>query len=272
MTKIAKWATLALGALAASIIIAVYGQSAVQTIAGLAVAQSGTQWNNVKDLAFGDNMTNGVLAAGVVVYDGTNFDRVRGDTTNGLDVDVTRVSGTVTVAGAITPTDNVSPTDAVDAYAFQGLFDGTNWDRQRSFATNVDGVAAQAVTTSGIAGSVVYEFEFNGTTFDRVRNSFTQSTASITGNGAGTTVTMTTTPMSKYTMIIDRTAGSTNPVEVDLECSIDSTDFVQIATITDLTNEPVLTSVDGVPCPYMRYNVVTVGAGNTLQVHLFATR
>jgi hypothetical protein len=48
--------------------------------------------------AAGDNMTTGVPAVGTMVFDGTNWDRARGDTTNGLDVDVTRVSGTVTTS------------------------------------------------------------------------------------------------------------------------------------------------------------------------------
>lgn len=112
----------------------------------------------------------------------------------------------------------------------------------------------------------------NGTVWDQVRGSFTQSTTGITGNGAGTTVTMTTTPMSKYTMIIDRTAGSTNVVEVDLQCSVNNTAFVQINTVTDLTNEPVLVATGDIPCNYLRYNVVTVGSGNTLAIDLLATR
>ncbi len=95
MKTFGKWATLTVGALVASVILAVYGQSALQTIAGLAVAQTATQWNSVKDTAFGDNMTSGVLAAGCVLFDGTNSDRCRGDTTNGLDVDVTRLPSPV---------------------------------------------------------------------------------------------------------------------------------------------------------------------------------
>jgi hypothetical protein len=78
--------------------------------------------------------------------------------------------------------------------------------------------------------------------------------------------------MSKYTMIIDRTAGTTDVVEIDLQCSINNTAFVQIATITSLVNEPVLTSIGDIPCAYMRYNVVTVGSGNTVSIDLLATR
>jgi hypothetical protein len=133
------------------------------------------------------------------------------------------------------------------------------------------------VTAGGSAGAqpiatVNFPAEFNNTTFDRVRSAFTQSTTGITTNAAGTTVTMTTTPMSKYTMIIDRTAGTTDVVEIDLQCSINNTAFVQIATITSLVNEPVLTSIGDIPCAYMRYNVVTVGSGNTVSIDLLATR
>ena len=53
-------------------------RSQIQQVAGLAVAQSSIQWNNVKDAAVGDNITNGLLASGGYVFDGTNWDRVRG--------------------------------------------------------------------------------------------------------------------------------------------------------------------------------------------------
>ncbi len=269
MNRFTKWLILGTGGVIASIILAVYGQTAIQTIAGLAVAQTATQWNSVKDTAFGDNMTSGVLAAGCVLFDGTNSDRCRGDTTNGLDVDVTRVSGSVTVTGASTPADNyANPTTAIEAWSLLGCFDGTTWDRCLN-STHGDTVT----TVSGLnVASITYELDSAGTNNERVRNSFTQSTTGVVANGAGTTVSMVTTPMQAYTMVIDRTAGTTNVVEIDLQCAINNVAFVQIATITDLTNEPVLTSVTGVPCQQMRYNVVTVGAGNTLAIDLLATR
>jgi len=159
--------------------------------------------------------------------------------------------------------------DIPSSAAYPYGWNGTTYDRVKALANNADDVA---VTTTGSLATNSYKYEFDGTTYDRVRHSFSQSTASITGNAAGTTVTMSTTPMSKFTMVIDRTVGSTNPVEVDLQCSLDGSIWVQIGTITDLTNEPVLTSVDGNPCQSMRYNVVTVGSGNTLTIQLLATR
>lgn len=63
--------------------------------------KTGSFWTAQADGAAGDNLTEGVAASALYQFDGTNFDRCRGDTTNGLDVDVTRVSGTVTVAGTV---------------------------------------------------------------------------------------------------------------------------------------------------------------------------
>lgn len=100
-----------------------------------------------------------------------------------------------------------------------------------------------------------------------------QSTAAITTNAAGTAVDLSLGPPKAYTMTVDRTAGTTNVVEIDLECSASATGaFVQIATIIDLTAEPALASAANIPCLRMRYNVVTVGAGNTLTVELLAVR
>ncbi len=189
-----KYLPLILGAFLLVVGIGITAYPAIQSIVGLSVASTSTTWNNLKDVAVGDNQTNGLAATGIYVFDGTNWDGVRGDTTNGFDVDVTRLP----------------------------------------FST--------------------------------------QSTTGVNANGAGSTITMSTNPMTKYTMIINRTAGTTNTVEVDLECSIDNTAFIQISTITDLTNEPVLSAVADVPCAYLRYNVVTIGSGNTVAIDILATR
>jgi hypothetical protein len=112
---------------------------------------------------------------------------------------------------------------------------------------------------------------------DRVKSqdqSFTQTTAGVTGAGAGTAVDMSKNPMNHFTLMVDRTAGTTDVVEIDLEGSVDGVDFRQIGslTVTSLAQEPVLIAGGNTPMSYMRYNVVTVGAGNTLQVHILATK
>lgn len=128
--------------------------------------------------------------------------------------------------------------------------------------------------TIQMLNTAAYNRAYNGAGWDRVHGHFKQVTNSITTNAAGTVLVMSEYPMSKYSMQIDRTAGTTDVVEVDLECSLDTNqlDFTQIATITTLVGEPVLTTATDTPCLHIRYNVVTVGAGNTLQIHLVATR
>lgn len=74
--------------------------SAISQLAGLAVAQSATQWNSVKDAAVGDGLTSGILASGMMIFNGLTFDRLRGDSTNGLDVDVTRAQNIIPGTGA----------------------------------------------------------------------------------------------------------------------------------------------------------------------------
>lgn len=78
------------------------GMSVKITNASTAV---GDGTNNVSiDTAMSDAETNSVnalhTASRLSLFNGTTWDRARGDTTNGLDVDVTRVSGNVTTVGA----------------------------------------------------------------------------------------------------------------------------------------------------------------------------
>ena len=75
------------------------------------------------------------------VFNGTTWDRARGDITNGLDVDVTRVTGTVTVdselpVAAALSADNVANPTAPAVGSFGHYFDGTNWDRTRGDSTD----------------------------------------------------------------------------------------------------------------------------------------
>lgn len=59
------------------------------------------------------------------VFNGTSWDRARGDTTNGLDVDVTRVQGSVTVAQATAANLNATVTGTVGVSSLPALVAGT---------------------------------------------------------------------------------------------------------------------------------------------------
>lgn len=69
-----------------------------------------------------------VTGARLKVFNGTTWDRARGDTTNGLDVDVTRVQGSVTVAQS-TAANLLTTATLAAGTAYAGkvrLTDGTN--------------------------------------------------------------------------------------------------------------------------------------------------
>lgn len=67
----------------------------VQQVSGLAVAESPTKWNNLSDAKVGDNLTNGLAAMALYVYDNgsAKWFRMRGNTAGAIAVTVT-TSGT----------------------------------------------------------------------------------------------------------------------------------------------------------------------------------
>lgn len=77
---------------------------------------------------------------------------IGGDATNGLDVDVTRVTGTVTVdsemSAAAALTDNFANPTAGGVGAFAMGWDGTNWDRIRAPGGVVEVSSPSALTVS----------------------------------------------------------------------------------------------------------------------------
>lgn len=78
--------------------------AAVQSVMGLAVAQSAKKYNDVKDYAAGDAVLTGVLDAGCMFWNGSGADRCRGSITNGLLVDVSRIPTSGTQVYAINRT------------------------------------------------------------------------------------------------------------------------------------------------------------------------
>lgn len=83
------------------------------------------------------------VAAKAMLYNGTSWDRMRGNTSNGLLVDVSRVQGQVQIGdGTSAVSVDTSGTDA-ESNAVNQLhtqsriyeYNGTTWDRKRSHAT-----------------------------------------------------------------------------------------------------------------------------------------
>lgn len=151
------------------------------------------------------------------VYNGTTWDRIRGDTTNGIDVDVTRVQGTVTVdSELITPAalaDGVANPTVTSVGVYNSIYNGTTWERVRTIswanATAGQGVAATAPMAwdetgiayrrlrmadqdalSGQEHQAVAPTTYNGTNHDRVRGNL-QGT--LLASAARTTTTTSPT-------------------------------------------------------------------------------
>lgn len=140
-----------------------------------------------------------------------------------------------------------------------------------------DGQTAVAddVTTSSNAVNVnAFLSELEGTTQDRVRHSFRQELTGVNANAVQTTIDMVNTPMNRYTVIVDRTAGATDVVDIELQCSIDNTAFVTILSILTLAGEPVIANpmTNNIPCARLQIEVIDVGAGNTLAIQTLAVR
>lgn len=156
---------------------------------------NGSSWDRQRSTsALTDAASQGIATAGNYLFNGTTWDRIRGDITNGIDVDVTRVTGTVTVAGTVTCTPSGTQTVDSEMPAAAALADGaanpttptlgsatlawngTTWDRVRVYAGNGDGANAADLGMLVNTRSLV----FNGTTWDRARGG-TADALAVTG-------------------------------------------------------------------------------------------
>lgn len=179
------WATV-LGGFAVALIftlsVTTLGKSAISEMAGLAVAQSASKWNSVKDGSQGDGLTSGVMASATYLYNGLTFDRMRsagasdGASATGL------LTGTVLGYNGSTY-DRLRSSLAADASAVTGLlnnaqmvFNGSTYDRVRE--ATADSSAATGIITSG-------NMIFNASTWDRMRTASGDNLAATGIHAAG---------------------------------------------------------------------------------------
>lgn len=189
--------------------LATFGKSAISELAGLAVAQSTTQWNSVADAGKGDGLSTGILASSTYLFNGLTFDRLRGTpgsdgssgtgflaqvnmvyngTTydrlrGGITADSTAVTGLLNNAQLVF---NGSSYDRVrepttDSMAVTGLtananqvFNGSTWDRLRS--ASADNLSATGIGSSGNVG-------FDGSTWDRLISISNTNNTAVTSQG-----------------------------------------------------------------------------------------
>ncbi len=116
---------------------------------------------------------------------------------------------------------------------------------------------------------ISHQLEFNGTAWDRIRHSFNQSTAGVNSNGAGSSLSLATTPLSKFSIIVLLTIGSSAFV-VDLEGQINGIGWVPLGTLSSSSSIDALHVVNKA-VNAIRYNVTTIGGGNTMTIGLLAS-
>ena len=94
MKKVLSFGVLIAGLLLGAALVAF--PASITQLAGLAVAQSSTQWNRLKDMAIGDAQSNGVGLFSPCLWNGVTCDRQRGTIAGGALVAVTSLptSGT----------------------------------------------------------------------------------------------------------------------------------------------------------------------------------
>lgn len=139
--------------------------AAVTQIAGLAVAQSSTKWNSLKDMAFGDANSSGSGLFTPCLWNGVTCDRARGSIANGQQVDVTRIGGATTPSDAF-----ANPTTTNVLWVLNSLFNGTTWDRMRSST-------ADDLASTGLMAAV--STIFDGTNYDRERSASADNLAAV---------------------------------------------------------------------------------------------
>lgn len=131
--------------------------------------------DRIRSLRDQDNNTAGSrgnlsVMSKTLVFDGSNWDRARGDTTNGLDVDVTRVSGTVSVSGAAKTTAaptavsvGVASTAVLGSATYKEIIFTNTSANTISLAFGNTAVLNSGVTLIGGGSSFVLDGVFTGT-------------------------------------------------------------------------------------------------------------
>lgn len=209
------------------------------------------------------------------------------------------VTGTAIVFDKASVHTNVSDTAGLPV-AQQGLFDvsvnnltGLTDAELRATAVPVSGTFYQA--TQPVSGTVdtelpaavaladasanptvpsvgTFAHDFNGTTWDRKRHSFVQTTTGLTATGNGTAIDMTTDPQKMFA-IVAKEQGDTSVFDVRLEGSLDNTNWTELLQITNVSpGDGKLGFAIDKPVLYARYRVAGITrVTGTLDIKIVAT-
>ncbi len=127
-----------------------------------------------------------------------------------------------------------------------------------------DGLTAGTIALTTI-GNI---FEFNGTSWDRIRHSFIQAVSGINSNGVGSTLDLVTTPMSRHTIEVDLTVGSSAYV-IELQGLIGAGAWTVLGILSS-SDAPDMLHIVNKPVTQLRYNITTIGSGNTMTINILS--
>ena len=224
---------------------------------------------------------DGSLKAGralMVGYDASTLSKVKinADSTGDLQVDVktmpniTLTTGDIEI-GAVELKNGADDTRAVITAANALKVDGSAVTQPVD--TELPAVAALADTTTNPTTTAVgtFPFEFNGTTWDRKRNQYAQTTTGITATGNGTAISMAD-PQRMFA-IVATMAGDTSTFDVRLEGSLDNSSWTELVQITNVSpgDGKIGFAIDK-PVLYARYRIAGITRiSGTLTVVILAT-
>lgn len=118
--------------------------AAITQLAGLAVAQSSTQWNNLKDMAQGDAQASGVMLISPCLWNGVACDRQRGTIAGGALVSVTSFP-TSGVTSFSVKRDNIAAASVNLAFGFTSKKIAVRADVTNTDEVCIDWLGATAV-------------------------------------------------------------------------------------------------------------------------------
>lgn len=175
--------------------------------------------------------------------------KIVGDQGNGLDVDVTRVSGNVNIVGTKTPAvDYANPTDAVGTWSLIGGYDGSTWDPL------LNSTHGNNLTTTRGLNVASFLYINDGTDFDEVtsapapaaggtmRNAiyFLQaqtllaSAARTTSSDSGALTAYGSFRTAIIQLNVTAQSGTTPTLDVYIDSSVDGTNYINMVHFTQI--------------------------------------
>lgn len=235
------------------------------------------------------NPTTPTVGSGILIWNGSGWDRVRGDIANGVDVDVTRVAGTVTVdselpaARVATSTANAIPTAPDVNAVLQALGSGgTTLDLLKlqaggALRVALEGASGTAIgqttpasdtvsTASVVLDALAFGLQYNGSNWERRRGNWEATVLTSAARVATTNGADQTNYNGRGAVIaLDVTATPNNAETLTVEVQFKDLTSSKYVTVTAFT-ALVASALGASPATETYIYTVAAGAAETAAV------